>query len=389
MTEKIKVVHIITLLELGGAQQTVLTLLKKLDRDQFSPVLFCGRGGILDASAIETGIPVRFIPGLGRAIRPWWDCVALVNLIRFLRLERPALVHTHSSKAGVLGRLAAWLAGVPIIVHTVHGFGFNPVQKYWVRGLFVLIERALARITSVFVFVSRANRKEAHVRGIGSPDRYRLIRAAVPLGDYQAPSRAGGEITDLPLNPQDRVVTTIGPFKPQKNLLDFIRAAAIVGVLHPDVRFLMIGDGRGRGELEMEILNRNLAHRVILAGWRQDIPALLARSEIFCMTSLWEGLPMALVEAMAVGLPCVVNGVDGCRDVIEDGINGFLTPPGDPSATAERLDQLLKNPTLGKEMGDRARATLGQEFDTTTMVLEHEKLYSALTSLPEGGVPPA
>jgi glycosyltransferase involved in cell wall biosynthesis len=185
------------------------------------------------------------------------------------------------------------------------------------------------------------------------------------------------------------VVTTIGPFKPQKNLLDFIRAAAIVGVLHPDVRFLMIGDGRGRGELEMEILNRNLAHRVILAGWRQDIPALLARSEIFCMTSLWEGLPMALVEAMAVGLPCVVNGVDGCRDVIEDGINGFLTPPGDPSATAERLDQLLKNPTLGKEMGDRARATLGQEFDTTTMVLEHEKLYSALTSLPEGGVPPA
>ncbi|MBL8024051.1 MAG: glycosyltransferase family 4 protein [Elusimicrobia bacterium] len=377
MSGKIKVVHIITLLEWGGAQQTVLTLVGHLNRDLFAPVLYCGRGGILDGDAKHIGIPVRFVPGLRRPIRPWWDFLVLINLYRFLRSERPHLVHTHSSKAGVLGRLAAWLAGVPIVVHTVHGFGFTPVQKKWVRGLFVRVERWLARITSALVFVSKSNREEALLRGIGSSDRHHLIRAAVHLDEYQGMSRDPKVL----LNSKDRLVTTIGPFKPQKNLLDFIRAAAIVAVLHPDVKFLVIGDGQGREMLEKEIQSRNLTHRVLLAGWRPDIPALLGRSDIFCMTSLWEGLPMSLVEAMAVGLPCVVNAVDGCRDVIVHGVNGFLTPPGDPSATAERLDQLLKNPVLAKEIGQRAKASIGREFDKTQMVLEHEKLYTTLFTM--------
>ena len=375
-----KVVHIVTLLELGGAQQTALTLLRNLDRGRFEPVLFCGRGGFLDASAKESGVRVRFVPGLRRPIRPWWDVLALVCLIRYLREERPALVHTHSSKAGVLGRIAAWMAGVPAAVHTVHGFGFTPAQSPWGRALFVALERCLASITASLIFVSKSNREESLRRGIGRRTPRHLIRAAIPLQEFLPLAHSREALPGIGLHPSDMVVTTIGPFKPQKNLSDFIRAAALVSERHPRARFLVVGDGEGRAEMEKEIVKHGLHDRVILAGWRRDIPAVLNRTDIFCMTSLWEGLPMALVEAMAAGLPCVVNGVDGCSDVIEDGQNGFLTVPGHPEATAERILRLLADPLLAVQMGQRARESVGREFDSRSMVEAHERLYVSLLS---------
>ncbi|MBK8574139.1 MAG: glycosyltransferase family 4 protein [Elusimicrobia bacterium] len=380
MSRKIKIVHVVTLLELGGAQQTALTLLRNLPSDRFDPMLFCGREGFGLKRRYRAKFRVRFVPGLVRQIRPWWDLLALACLYRFLSKERPDIVHTHSSKAGVLGRIASVLAGVPVVVHTVHGFGFTPAQYSWVRWIFVFLERFLARRTAALVFVSKANRTEALARGIGSPSQMHLIRAAVELKDYFFLTRSRETPPGLPLQPTDRVVTTIGPFKPQKNLLDFIRAASLVSPRHPDVRFLVVGDGPGRFILESEIQRRGLARRFVLAGWRKDIPALLARSDVFCMTSLWEGLPMALVEAMAAGLPAVVNAVDGCTDVIVSGKNGFLTFPGDFRGTADRLMELLEDPPLAQQMGRCARESVGKEFDAPTMQRDHERLYLSLSA---------
>jgi glycosyltransferase involved in cell wall biosynthesis len=373
-----KVVHIVTLLELGGAQQTVLTLLQKLDPNRFEPVLFCGRGGYLDPVAKASGIRIRHVPGLVRPIRPWWDLLALGALFYYLKKERPSHVHTHSSKAGVLGRVAAWLAGVPVVVHTVHGFGFTPVQRPWVRSIFVRLERLLARVTSALVFVSKANRAESLKRGIGQPSQMHMIRAAVPLQSFFHLTHRRETLPGLALHPSEKVVTTVGPFKPQKNLADFVRAAALVVQRRPETRFLIVGDGQGRAALEKEIEIRGLRQVFLLPGWRQDMAAILDRTDLFCMTSLWEGLPMALIEAMASGLPSVVNAVDGCRDVIENGENGFLTPPWDPDATAQKLLLLLEDPILAQQMGKKARESIGREFDISTMLQEHERLYEVL-----------
>ncbi len=377
---RIKVVHIITRLELGGAQQNTLHTVENIDPARFEGVLLAGGGGVL--STTPHGKAYRFVrvPGLVRSLRPWDDLRALVHLWVLLRREKPDIVHTHSSKAGVLGRLAAFAARVPVVVHTFHGFGFHPEQPAWVRGFYVALERGMARLSTVLIAVSRANRDEALALGIGRAGQYRLIRSGVDLAVYTALARRRESPAGLGVLPHEKLIVTIGPFKPQKNLHDFLRAAAIVAGRAPEARFLIVGDGAGRARLEARVESAELTGRVILAGWRRDIPAILARADIFCMTSLWEGLPRALVESMAAGLPCVVNAVDGCRDLIQDGVNGFLTPPKHPMATADRLLRLLTDPGMAARVGARARASVGDEFNIHTMVRQQEALYAWLAS---------
>lgn len=377
---RIKVAHIITRLEFGGAQQNTLHTVENLDPGRFDVILLVGRGGALDAAPQGKAYRCARVAGLVRSVRPWADLCALVHLWVLLRRERPDIVHTHSSKAGILGRLAAAWAGVPVVIHTFHGFGFHSEQPFWLRSVYVALERWMARLSTVLIAVSQANRAEALARGIGRPGQYRLIRSGVDLSLYNALARRRESPAGLGVLPHEKLILTIGPFKPQKNLRDFLRAAEIVADRVPEARFLIVGDGAGRAALEARIASTGLAGCVVLAGWRRDIPAILARADIFCMTSLWEGLPRALVEAMAAGLPCVVNAVDGCRDLVQDGVNGFLTPPKHPMATADRLLRLLADPEMAQRVGARARSSVGDEFNIHTMVRQQEALYASLAS---------
>lgn len=377
---RIKVAHIITRLEFGGAQQNTLHTVENLAPERFEVLLLVGRGGALDATPEGKAYRCVRVAGLVRAVRPWADLCALVHLWLLLRRERPDIVHTHSSKAGILGRLAAAWAGVPVVVHTFHGFGFHTEQPFWARAFYVALERWMARLSTVLVAVSQANRAEALSRGIGRPGQYRLIRSGVDLSLYTTLARRRESPAGLGVLPHEKLIVTIGPFKPQKNLRDFLRAAEIVAARAPEARFLIVGDGAGRAALESRIASTGLTGRVVLAGWRRDIPAIMARADMFCMTSLWEGLPRALVEAMAAGLPCVVNAVDGCRDLVQDGVNGFLTPPKHPMATADRLLRLLTDPEMAQRVGARARTSIGDEFSIRTMVRQQETLYASLAS---------
>ena len=164
MQGTIRVCHVITLLELGGAQENTLYTVSHL-RAPFRPLLVCGPGGILDEDARRLGVEVRFVPSLVRAVRPFRDLAALLALARIFREERPDIVHTHSSKAGILGRLAARLAGVPRVVHTIHGYGFHAAQPWAEHRAFLALERLAARCTDRFIAVSRANREEGLARG--------------------------------------------------------------------------------------------------------------------------------------------------------------------------------------------------------------------------------
>jgi glycosyltransferase involved in cell wall biosynthesis len=381
-SRKPAVLHLITRLELGGAQQNTLYTVERLDRSRFDPVLACGRGGILDAEASAlAGRGVRVVPlrFLSREIHPVKDLLAVAEICILLMRLRPAVLHTHSSKAGILGRLAAGLCRAPVVVHSFHGFGFHGRQPRLVRRLYIALERICARLSGALIFVSKANWSQAESLGIGSPERYVLIRSGIRLSDYPAKlDDRWREKSALGLGRHKPLVLSIGNLKPQKNPLDFIEMAARVLKGKPDAEFVFVGDGVLRPAVEGRILALGIGHRVKLLGWRRDAAEILALADVFVLTSLWEGLPRALVEALKSGVPAVAYATDGVKDVLKDDENGYAVQTGDVAALSERVLRLLTDDALRARMASSAAASIGREFDIDGMVRSQEELYSRL-----------
>ncbi|MBI4352268.1 MAG: glycosyltransferase family 4 protein [Elusimicrobia bacterium] len=372
----IKAAHIITRLDFGGAQGNTLYTVSALDRRRFDAVIVTGPGGLLDGKAE----PGRLIAAgsLVRELNPLKDLAALFQLRAILKGLSPDVAHTHSSKAGILGRLAAAAAGVPAIVHTFHGFGFHPRQNLLKRSLFVLLEKFCARFTDVLVFVSKSNMETARAAGIGSPEQYRLIRSGVKLSGYPAPVDRAAKRAELGLSPADTVVLSIGNAKPQKNPGHFLEAAARLSARHPAARFVFAGGGEELGNLRAAARARGLERTCLFTGWREDSAELLAASDIFVLTSLWEGLPRSLVEAFKTGLPAVCYRTDGVADILKAGVNGFSPEPGDLDAFCSALSGLLGDPALRARLAAGAAATDLREFDIDFMVRQQEALYEEL-----------
>ena len=375
--EKIKVCHIITKLELGGAQKVALYIVSHLDREKFIPVFIAGKGGFLDHETAElNGVKVYLTSSLIRQIRPCRDLLGFFGILRILLKERPGIVHTHSSKAGILGRWAAFIAGVPVIVHTVHGFGFNDSQKGLMRSVLIWVEKLTAMITDRLIVVTKLDKEKGLRHGIGNDEKYALIRAGIDVEAYKK-VRVDKEHkkAELGIAPGAGVVTTIGPFKPQKNLKDFVEVAKKVHERSPETIFLIVGDGEQRKDLEFLVYAYGLKDQVKLLGWRNDIAEILAVTDIFAMTSLWEGLPRTILEAMCLKLPVVANAVDGVKEIVKDGISGYLTEPFDTSRMAELIEKLLNDRKLSEEMGQRNSEAMAEEFDVKYMVKQVEYLY--------------
>lgn len=382
---RIPVIHIITMLELGGAQENTLYTVTHLDTERFKPYLLSGPGGILDSEAegLEEG-SVFFVPNLRREIRPLEDFIALRQMRRKIReilkenQNIPAIVHTHSSKAGILGRWAARIEGIPVVIHTFHGFGFNKWQPWPLRLLFQLAEILTSKVTDGFIMVSRANAEEALSLGITRGKKTVLIRSGISLKQFSFNPELRGRIRkELGLKDDSRIVTQISCFKPQKAPLDFVKVASQVAKVETNVSFLLVGDGILRPHVESEIRRFGLEGRVHLLGWRRDIPEILHDTDVLVLTSLWEGLPRVLPQAMAVGVPAVVTAVDGSPEAIRDGVNGFVVRPRDVDGMAERVVRLLRDPDLRLKMGEEGRRRVG-EFDIEEMVRKQEDFYTEL-----------
>ncbi len=373
------VCHILTKLELGGAQKNTLLTASHLDREKFRPILITGEPGFLDEEARALpGVEFHQIPFLVRKVRPLSDLRALFALTRLLGRLKPAIVHTHSSKAGILGRLAAWLVGVPVIIHSVHGFGFTRYQPAIVSWAFIALERLAARVTTRFFSVSEASRQLGIEVGLFVADQCVVIRSGVDLAAF----RKGCVDTvakkrELGLEPGRPVVGMVAPMKPQKAPLDFVRVAARVAKKKPETQFLYIGDGELREAMEAEIAKLDLVKSFRLAGWRRDIFEIMRCLDVFVLTSLWEGLPRVYLEAMASGVPVVGTRVGGAAEVVRDGVNGYLLAPGDVPGLADRILSLLANPTLAADMGHE-KELLSPEFDSEVVVRCHEQEYERL-----------
>jgi glycosyltransferase involved in cell wall biosynthesis len=384
--KRISILHIITRLIIGGAQENTMLTADLLDPERYAVDVVSGPQTGAEGSLIEEvrarGIPVTIEATLVREINPIKDLSALVVLYRHIRRGDYAIVHTHSSKAGILGRWAAWLAGLggthPRIVHTVHGWGHHERQHPLVRRLFIVLEQITARITDRLIVVSPLNTEKGLADHVGTPDKYVIIRSGIDLDHFRNPTRPRDDVRrELGVPCDAPVVGTVTRLSDQKAPLDFVAAAAKVVEYYPDVHFVVVGDGPLREEVEAEIAARNLGDHMHLTGLRRDVPDLMHSFDIFALSSLWEGLPRVLPQAMAAGLPIVATAVDGNAEAVTDGVNGFLTPPGDPEAFADALVRLLGNPDLARDFGKAGLQMVG-EFGARKMVRDIEALYRKL-----------
>lgn len=377
-----RVVHVITMLEWGGAQENTIATVEALDPERFDRVLVAGRGGML-APAAERIAGCRFVrvDALVREVRPASDLRAYRALKEILRDEKrrargaPLVVHTHSSKAGILGRAAARAAGAEAVVHSIHGFGFHGGQFPPVRASYIALERMASRWTDAFVAVSGENIRTGVANGIFAADRCRLIRSGFDCRRYLDGSRERGRrILGVPEGAP--LVGTIAVFKPQKAPLDFVAAARRVATAVPGVHFAMVGDGELRPAAERAAEAASLAARFRFTGWREEVPDLLKAFDVFLLTSRWEGLPRVVPQALIAGVPVVATSADGTREIVDNGVDGFLAPPGDVAALAGRVAGLLR----GTERVDPGfkRDRLMREFDRGEMVRAQERLYAEL-----------
>lgn len=376
----LRVLHAITMLELGGAQRNTLDTCRLLDRGRFAVGLACAdRGELFDEATRLAGVALFPLRRLRREVRPPDDLRALGELRRAIRAFRPDIVHTHSSKAGVLGRLAARRERVPVIVHSIHGFGFGSHQAAPVRWAFLAAERLVAPWTTQFVAVSRRNLEQGVALGLFPRERARLIRSGIDLTAFRQPGGGGELRRSLGIPAGAPLVVQVACFKPQKAPERFVELAALVARRVPAAHFLLVGDGDLRGRLEAQRSAAGLDGRLHLPGWRRDVAAVYAAAAVVTLTSRFEGLPRVLVEALTAGVPVAAMAVDGVVEVVRDGVNGCLVGEGDTAALAARVVELLGDP--GRRAALAARAPEGlDEFDRDTMVRQQESMYEELAA---------
>lgn len=378
-----RVLHLITRLIVGGAQENTIASVARVDPDRYESHLWIGpqtgSEGSLIADARARGIVVRVLPHLVREINPPKDIAVTLELRRLLARERFDVVHTHSSKAGIVGRIAAKLAGVPHIVHTVHGWGFHEHMNPLLRASYVTLERLLEPWTRPLISVSERTTRVGLEEGIGDASTYRLIRSGIPLDLFRPEPERGAALREaLGIPRADVVVGSVGRLSPQKNPLDFVRVAARLSEHRRDLTFLYVGDGPLREIVEEAIHRAGLADRIRLLGIRDDVPDLLRAMDLFALTSLWEGLPRVVPQALASGVPVVAYDVAGIEEAVREGRNGHLVPPGAVDQMVERFLPLVQDAGLRSEMSHRAVDEFDRGFSEDAMIADLEDLYDEL-----------
>lgn len=383
------VCHVITKLELGGAQEVALYAVSHLDPSKFRPLLVAGPGGLLtDEAKTLAGVDVHILSSLARRVHVFADLVALVELIFLFRRLRPTIVHTHSSKAGILGRWAAWCARVPVIIHTIHGYGITPAQPSWLRRILILLERMTGRITNHWIAVAKADIEKGIEWGLFDRTQVSVVRPGIdPLPFQTVINKATRQTlrSEFGAGPADFLVGTVACLKPQKAPEDFVAVAKQVCETIPNARFVLIGDGDLRPRIESLIDANGLHARLRLAGWRRDISTVMKVFDAFLLTSHWEGLPRVLLEARTIGLPVVATRVGGVEEAIVQGRHGWLSDAGDIAGLSAHLIRVLQSQDEEPHRRVHSTEALPKEFHLDEMVKQYESLYDRLLDDRRGG----
>ncbi len=332
-------------------------------------------GDLLDMATAH-GVRPTMLPELGREISPVDDLLALAKMVRLIRRERPDVVHTHMAKAGTVGRLAAHLCGVPLIVHTYHGHVFHSYFSPAKTRVFLTIERALGLATDRIIVLGDGQREELASYGVAPLSKLEPIRLGLELGQFLHAENARGQFRrELGVEPSTPLIGIVARLVAIKAHDVFFQAAREVLPATPTAKFVVIGDGERRQELGELVRQLGIAESVLFVGWRRDMLNVYADLDIVALASLNEGSPVALIEAMASARPVVSTAVGGVPEVVVDGVTGLTVPPSNPHALAQAMLQLLRDGDLAAQLAAAGRRHVYPRYDSSRLVEDVRNLY--------------
>jgi len=389
--KKYKVIHVITRFDKGGSAENTFLTVRGLDPEKYEVILIRGLArqspaGIPEARAIannleeagKAGVRILAIPELVRNIHPRDDLKALLKLVKIFRQERPHIVHTHTSKAGILGRWAARLSGVPVIIHTPHGHVFWGYFNRWETALYVFLERLTAAITDKIITLTEQENKDYLGRHIAPAGKFTTIHSGVALERFingrVDPTDMKKEL-GIPANAF--VVGTVGRLTAIKGHKYLIAAAQKALLTTPGMIFVFLGDGNLLDVLKAQADEAGIRDNVRFLGWRQDVAGVMSTFDIFVLPSLNEGMGKVLVEAMAMGKPIIASAVGGIPDLVVHGKNGLLVPGADAEAIAGSIELLCRDPARRKIMGEKGKV-MAADYSAESMIRKIDRLYGAL-----------
>jgi glycosyltransferase involved in cell wall biosynthesis len=391
---ELKIVQVISRLCVGGASIEIVLSSEAMLRRGYPTILLAGDITADEASLEEfarsRGVPITKISGLSRKASVWAVVIGLLQLAWFFRRERPAIVHTHTAKAGALGRIAARLAGVPICVHTFHGHVFRAQFSPAKTRIFLAIERLLARWTDCLVAVSELQRRElVHGYHVAKAEKVVTIPVGIELEGFLGVNGRRGPIRCATKCPSDHaLVGWVGRMSRVKNPELFVAAAELVLAESSNARFVMIGDGELRARLESQIKKMQLGGAVAMQGWLSGISDFYADVDLVVLTSRHEGTPLVLLETMASGKPFIATDVGGIRDLMLGACqpmtgfkvfeNGILTETT-PAAVAAAITYLLEHPKVARAIGRSGREFASRAFSHHRLAHDIEELYVRLS----------
>jgi glycosyltransferase involved in cell wall biosynthesis len=382
-----RVTHVITRLIVGGAQEnTVATVLGLREKPGVTVDLISGpthgpEGSLEPGLAFDPAL-LSIVPELVRPVRPFQDWLAWQSLTRRFRRTRPDIVHTHSGKAGIIGRLAARRAGVPLIIHAIHGPSFGSFQGARANFVFRHAEKIAARATDHFTVVADAMREQYLAAGIGRSAQYTKIFSGFPLEPFLLAANDPARRAKYGLHPDDFVVGKIARLFELKGHDDLFAAAPELVRRCPQIKFLLVGDGPWRERFETRARTAGLARHFVFTGLvpPAEVPSLVGIMDALVHLSLREGLPRALPQALAAARPVVAYDCDGAREVCLEGRTGFLLPPGDLAGLTDRLCRLAADPALRAELGAHGQRYVRANFGVQKMVDDTHALYLRLAA---------
>lgn len=368
----------------GGPALNTILLTANLDPARFETKLVGGRllpeekpSPLID----KKGVPVTIIEEMGRSVHWWDDIKALWRLIKLIREYKPHIVHTHTAKAGALGRLAAWLCRVPFRVHTFHGHVFHGYFSNTVTRAYIYIERFLAKISHRIVVISPRQKDDlVNVYKVIPDKKCRIVRLGFELA-HVASGEPGQFRASLGLSPEIKLAGILARLVPIKNHALLIKAIEVWAQKkdanqRASVRFLIIGDGDLRHDLETQVRDSGLDDIVIFTGWRSDVPEIYADLDLNMLSSKNEGTPVTLIEGLASGVPVLTTDVGGVRDFVDETMGEIVPPDVTPEQLAQKLDLMLNRDVLRLE--EQTRQEIRKNYDVSRLVNDIETLYNEL-----------
>ena len=365
----------------GGAQESVMLTADLLDKEKFDVTLITGietgpEGGLISESK-NRGIKLRLLPELVRNISPVKDSIALWKLYKLMKIEKFDIVHTQTAKARFIGTIAAKMAGIPIVLQSVHGWSFNN-QIDGKRTFYIILEKIITLLTNKNILVSTMDKENGIALGIGHPNKYVIIRPGIDINNFEkvkSNARENRKQVDIPEDVP--LIGIVGRLSRPKTPDVFLRAARIVVDRYPSAEFLIVGDGHLRGSLEELCKQLGLSSKVHFLGLRRDVPELLSALDILVHSSLWEALGKVIIEGKIMEKPIVATNVGGVLDIIEDQVSGLLVNPNNHQELARAIMQLLKDKKMAKMLAETHSQEL-HEFSVQKMIADTSTLYFSL-----------